>query len=245
MIIPSMTFKQMYDGLVEDSEKLKYKMNYLAPKVNKIFAKSTTFPTWEKYDYTIPATQNHHIIFFYAPNCYEFKSTTFCVLFDKKQRFIIRGMSMGYQHIPNGPSIQLPQIHAYTSHFLQRYNERFLKNPSLSPNEIAGIFLARNEKPMPIKINENINKNYKEHGIHSDQGFRVKDGFCFTQTTLEGEEDKYGNRENDRVDAMIVIYTTFLNEYDMSETQRKAINKEHIETIQRSLEVLDFLQHNK
>lgn len=73
---------------------------------------------------------------------------------------------------------------------------------------------------------------------HSDQGFRVKDGFCFTQTALEGEEDKYGNRENDRVDAMIVIYTTFVNEYDMSETQRAAINKEHIETLQRCIEIL-------
>ncbi len=58
---------------------------------------------------------------------------------------------------------------------------------------------------------------------------RVQDGFCFTQSAIEGEESENGIHEHDRVGAMLILYTTFMNEADMSDTQRVAINKEHLE----------------
>ena len=67
---------------------------------------------------------------------------------------------------------------------------------------------------------------------------RVHDGFCFTQTAIEGDESEDGIREHDRVDAMLILYTTFMNEADMSDTQRAAINKEHFETWMRCMEDL-------
>ena len=91
---------------------------------------------------------------------------------------------------------------------------------------------------MPIMLNEEVNKNFKEHGEHNDRGMHVQDGFCFTQTAIEGEESEDGIHEHDRVDAMLILYTTFMNEADMSDTQRAAIDKEHFETLMRCIEDL-------
>ena len=143
---------------------------------------------------------------------------------------------MGYKHTPKCEIVMLPQIHAYTSHFLQRYNERFLHKDALTPNEIAGLFFVRNRLPTPITLNEEININFREHGAHNDIGMHVQDGFCFTQTAIEGKESEDGIHEHDRVDAMLILYTTFMNELDMSDTQRTVINKEHFETWKRCME---------
>ena len=97
----------------------------------------------------------------------------------------------------------LPQIHAYTSHFFLRYNERLLHKEELTLNEIAGLFFVRNHFPMPIMLYEEVNKNFKEYGAHNDRGMRVQDGFCFTQTAIEGKESEDGIHEHDRVDAML------------------------------------------
>lgn len=240
MILPSMTWKEMFDGLVQDAQKVRIRIDKIYPKAIKYFKKSRSFPTWYIDEYKIPATNNQYIIFFYAGNPIEIDNphySSFCIVFSGKQRFVITSMQMGYQHTPKCETILLPQIHAYTSHFFQRYNERFLHKDNITPNEIAGLFLVRNSVPMPIKLSEEINKNFKEHGVHNGRGMRVQDGFCFTQTNLEGEESEDGIHEHDRVDAMLILYTTFMNEADMSDTQRAAINKEHFETLKRCMEI--------
>lgn len=244
MILPSMSFKEMHDGLMADSKKVQIRIDKIYPKVVRQFKKSRSFPVSYIDEYRIPATNNQYIIFYYAANYTEADRphyVHFFVLFSDKQRFVIRRMSMGYKHTPNSEMVMLPQIHAYTSHFFQRYNERFLHKESLTANEIAGLFFVRNPKLMPIMLNENVNRNYKEHGSHNDRGMRVRDGFCFTQTAIEGKESEDGIRENDIVDAMVIIYTTFVNEFDMTDTQRIAINKGHLETWMHCLEDLHII----
>lgn len=234
-----MSFKEMHNGLVTDSKKVQIRIDKTYPKVVRQFKKSHSFPVSYIDEYKIPATNNQYIIFYYAANPTEAERpryAPFCVLFSGKQRFVIRGMSMGYRHTPNSEMVMLPQIHAYTSHFFQRYNERFIHKNSMTANEIAGMFFVRNPEVMPIMLNEDVNRNYKEHGSHNDRGIRVRDGFCFTQTAIEGKESEGGIRENDIVDAMAIIYTTFVNEYDMTDTQRAAINKGHLETWMHCLE---------
>lgn len=234
-----MTWKEMYNGLAVDAQKVQIRIDKFYPKAVKVFKKSRSFPAWYIDEYKIPATNNQYIIFYYAgdvgdvekPHC-----SSFCFVFSGKQRYVIRGMKMGYKHTPDCETIMLPQIHAYTSHFFQRYNERFLHKDNLSPNEIAGLFFVRNPFPMPIMLNEDVNKNFKKHGEHNDRGMRVQDGFCFTQTAIEGCKSEDGINEHDKVDAMLILYTTFMNESDMSETQRVAINKEHFETWKRCME---------
>ena len=85
-------------------------------------------------------------------------------------------------------------------------------------------------------LNEDINRNYKEYGIYNDYGMRVPDGLCFTQTAIEGKESEDGIRENDIIDAMVIIYTTFMNEHNLTDTQKAAINKVHLNTWMNCLE---------
>ena len=238
MILPSMSYKEMFDAIAADVQKIQIRIDKIYPKVVRQFKKSRSFPMWYIDEYTIPSTNNQHVIFYYSENISEAEKPHyrfFTIVFAENQRYVIQGIRMGYKHTPNSDVIILPQIHAYTSHFLQRYNERFLHNDKLSANEIAGLFLVRNPLPIPIMLNEEINIKYRKYGIHNNQGMRVRDGFCFTNTAVEGKDSEDGICEHDRIDAMVVIYTTFINEYDMSEEQRIAIKKEHVETIKRCM----------
>ena len=231
----------MYDALVADEEKVQIRIDKVYPKAVKSFRKTRSFPVWYIDEYKIPATNNQYFIFYYAENVTEIEKPRYCCffsLFSGRRRFIIRGSVMGYRHTPNCETIELPQIHAYKSHFFQRYNERYLHKDNLMPNEIAGLFFVRNHYPMPIMLNKDINRNYKEYGEHNDRGILLPDGFCFTQTAIEGKESEDGIREHDRVDAMLILYTTFVNKSDMTETQRTAIDLEHLETLKRCMDEL-------
>ena len=241
MILASMTPKELFDNLDRDSKKVMIRIDKIYPKAVKFFKRSSAFPAWFMDEYKIPSTNNQYIIFFYASKRDEAEKPryrSFCIVFFGAHRFVIRGMRMGYKHTPQSEFIMLPQIHVFTSHFLQRYKERFLCEENLTTNEIAGLFLVRNPKVVPIQINEEVNRNYKNHGENSGIGMRVPDGFCFTQTALEGQMSEDGNRNNDIVGTMIIVYTTFMKESEMSDTQRAAVNKEHLETLKHCAEVL-------
>lgn len=147
---------------------------------------------------------------------------------------------MGYQHTDKSEVVKLPLIYVYTSHFFQRYNQRCLHKDSLKFQEVAGFFFIRNPILIPIKVDEEVNRNFKKHGVLNTQGMRVMDGFCFTPSAIEGEESEDGIREHDKVDAMKIVYKTFLNESDMTESQRAAIDKKHLETLKRCWEALQM-----
>lgn len=230
MITSTMTYKEMYDHLANDLMKVEYRKQYFLPKAIKEFRKARNFPVWKWYEYKVPSTNNKYVIFFWAdnPKCVDCpKSNFFVVVFLDRQRFVVKWGASGYRHTPKKPIQLIRQIHAYTSHFLHRYNERFLKDETLSTNDIACRYLSRNDIAMPIEINEAINKNIGEYGKGAKQGFRVRDGICFTQTGLEGEFHQDDERDKDRVDAMVIVYTTFMSEYKMSDEQRFAIEKGH------------------
>lgn len=237
MITPSMTYKEMYDHLAKDLKKVEYKKNYFLPKAIKEFRKARTFPIWTWYEYKVPSSNNKYVIFFWVdnPSCIERpKSEFFVDVFFDRQRFVVKWGAGCYCHTPNSHIKLIRQIHVYTSHFLHRYNERFLKDNTLSSNDIACRYLSRNNIAMPIEITKTINKNIDEYGVGAKQGFRVRDGVCFTRTGLEGEFYGEEDRDMDRVDVLIVIYTTFMSEYKMTDGQRLAIEKEQWENWTRS-----------
>lgn len=246
MITYGMTYKQMYDHLCEDLGKLNYKMEYYLPKAIKEFRKTKRFPAWKWYEYETPQTRNKYVIFYYAENlnCIENPQSGFFVnvVFDR-QRFVVQWGATGYKHTPESPLKLLRQIHAYSSHFLHRYNERFLKDETLTSNDIACQYLSRNNDAMPIEITEEINRNVEQYGEGGKNGYRVRDGVCFAQTCIEGQQSDDGDRNKDRVDAMAIVYTTFMSEYKMTDSQRFAIDKEHWEKWTRAY--LDFMKESK
>ena len=239
MILPSMTLKEMYDALNADARKVQIRIEKILPKAIRQFKKLRTFPAMYVDQYRIPSTNNEYILFFYAGNVSEAEQprySSFNIFYSDRQRFVMRGMKMGYQHTPKSELVMVPQIHVYTSHFFQRYNERFLHREELSPNEIAGLYFVRNKQMAQIKLNEAINKRFEEYG-EFNYGMRVDDGFCFTQFALEGKESDDGISEHDIVDAMVFIYKTYVNESMMNDTQQIAIEKEHFETFTRGMEI--------
>lgn len=239
MLIPTMTYKEMYNHLANDLKKVQIREDYLRRKAIKEFKAERKFPAWRWYEYTIPATNNKYIIFFYAESRFFIEkpiADSFCIMFNDKQRFIIQWIAGGYKQTEDSPISFIRQIHAYTSHFLERYNERFLKDKTLNANDIACRYLSRNKIGMPITMSEDINKNLEKYGENAQTGYRVKDGFCFARSAVEGTKSEDGDRNKDKVNAMLVLYTTFMNEAGLANTQLSAINEEHYNTWLRSIQ---------
>ena len=208
MIVANMNLHEVYDTLLSEMPKLDWKRDALFPKVRKEMGKQMRFANYMIYDYKIPSSNNQYIIYFYrehplAPTL----SGYLCVLFDGGKRFIIKWTDW-----------RKPAIHVFTSHFLQRYKERFLKQPDLSANEVAVRFLARNAEMRPMTIDERINKHVAQYGEFAGEGYLVNDGFCFK---LSGKEHQEG-----KASVGISFFTTFMPLADMSRSQQEAIFEE-------------------
>ena len=249
IILNSMTYKEIYNEIAEDSYKIKIKQECLKKKVIRKFKREKQFPAYEIINYKIPATNNEYIIFFYAENysCIESPYVdSFCIAFNKtaRNRVIIRWVYGGYQH-PNNTQIQdVLQLHIYTSHFLQRYNERLLKNPMLSANEIMCRFIIRNRVATPITITEEINRNIAKYSNKVMQGFSVDDGFCFTLCGIQtsNSNDLAGT---DNVEALLFLYTTFMKESDMSSSQQQEIQKSSNEIWELFINKHEYIHNNQ
>lgn len=185
----------------------------------------------ELYEYTIPSTNNKYIIFFYAESRFNVEKPivdSYSIVFNGNKRFVVVWSAWPYKHTPDSNLKAIRRIHAYTPHFFERYNERFLKDESLTVNQVACMYLARNPIAMPLEQNEGINRNHKQYGVYGQYAFRVRDGLCFSHIVVDGIESEDGNRYNDIVEALYICYTTYMNEQDMAESQRDAIYKEHV-----------------
>ena len=232
MITPSMTFKEVYDHLADDLKKVEYRKDYYLPKAIKEFRKAKQFPVWKWYEYEVPQTKNKYVIYYYAENWESIENPKigfFANVFFDRKRCVIKLSVTGYKHTPESPIMLLRQIQVYSSHFLQRYNERCLKDKTLGSNDLACRYLARNDIAMPIEISEDINRNIEQYGEGGKEGFIVEDGLCFAQTRLDVISSEDGDRNNDKVNALAIVFTTFIPRYMMTQGQLFAIEKEHWE----------------
>lgn len=218
MIVADMNLHEVYATLMDETQKLDWKRNTLFPKAAKEISKCIDFPACVMYDYKIPSSNNQYIIYFYQEHpLAPVLSAFLCVLFDGTRRYIIKWTET-----------DTPEIHILTSHFLQRYKERFLKLPDLAANEVAVRFLSRNIRMRPMAVDDRINKHIEKYGEYAGEGFLVNDGFCFK---LTGEETIDGESP-----VKISFFTTFMPLSDMSDSQRDAIFEECTKDIDR----LDF-----
>ena len=209
MIVANMNLHEVYAVLKGEMQKLDWKRESLFPKAAKEISRLLEFPAIVMYDYKIPSSNNQYIIYFYREHPFAPVLAGYLfVLFDGNKRFIIKWTEKG-----------IPEVLILTSHFLQRYKERFLKEPELTANEVAVRFLARNRSLKPMAIDERLNKRIEEYGEYAGEGFLVQDGFCFK---LSGEE----RMEGDELPIRISFFTTFMPLSEMSSTQREAIFEE-------------------
>jgi len=213
MIVANMNLHEVYAHLMEEQKKLNWKRDTLFTKAKKEIQRQGTFPAWVMYDYKIPSSNNQYVVYFYAAHPFgNIIADTLCVLFDDNKRFIIKWTDS-----------EIPEILVLTSHFLQRYKDRFLDDPALSANEVAVRFLTRNNDMRPMPVSDRINRHIREYGEYAGEGFLVQDGFCFK---LTGEE-----RRDDGSTIRISLLTTFMPTADMSGVQREAIFEECLKLV--------------
>ena len=209
MIVANMNLHEVYAILMGEMPKLDWKRDAQFPKAIKEIKKATEFPASVMCDYKIPASNNQYIVYFYQEHPFAPVLAGYLfVLFDGNKRFIIKWTDKG-----------IPEVLILTSHFLQRYKERFLKQPELTANEVAVRYLSRNFTMRPMNVDERINKHIEKYGEFAGEGFLVHDGFCFK---LSGEEKK----EDEEQPIRISFFTTFMPLSDMTDSQREAIFEE-------------------
>ena len=213
MIVANMNLHEVYADLMGEMSKLDWKRDALLNKAMKVLRKSVVFPASITYDYQMQSSKNQYIIYFYREHPYApVLAGYLCVMFDGSKRYIIQWTNQG-----------VPEILILTSHFLQRYKERFLKQPDMSANEVAVRFLSRNRTLRIMPVDERINKRIAEYGEFAGEGFLAPDGFCFK---LSGEETIDG-----KAPIRISFFTTFMPLSEMSDTQREAIFEELMKDI--------------
>ena len=202
-----MNLHQVYADLMGEMGKLDWKRDALLKKAVNVLRRSEEFPASVMYDYQVQTSKNQYIIYFYREHPFApVLAGYLCVLFDGNKRYVIKWTDKG-----------VPEILILTSHFLQRYKERFLKQ-ELTANEVAVRFLSRNRMLKPMAIDERINKRIEEYGEFAGEGFLAQDGFCFKlsgEETIEGEDP-----------VRISFFTTFMPLSEMSDSQREAIFEE-------------------
>jgi hypothetical protein len=222
---------EIRDIIANDKRKLLVRKDKYLPKVISLFKKARSFPVWYVDDYVIPDTRNEHITFYYASNPSEIfhpKCLFLSIVSDDDQRYVIRSLEMEYKKTPDSKPIVLPQIHSYTSHFLKRYNERFLHKNGITADEIAGLFLINNGLPLIIKLNEDIKMNFEKYGEFNTHGIKADGGFCFASMGVFHDKTKVDEKES-----MLIKYNTFVSNNEMSDIQKKAIDEVCNETLMR------------
>ena len=208
MIVANMNLHEVYADLTGEMDKLDWKRDALLKKAVNVLRRSEEFPASVMYDYQVQTSRNQYIIYFYCEHPFApVLAGYLCVLYDGNKRYVIKWTDKG-----------IPEILILTSHFLQRYKERFLRQDSLTANEVAVRFLSRNRLLKPMAVDERINKRIEEYGEFAGEGFLAQDGFCFK---LSGEET-IGGKDPVRIS----FFTTFMPLSEMSDSQREAIYDE-------------------
>lgn len=218
---------EICDALFADRPKLQIKANSLIPKMAKQFKKERKFPAWKWAEYTHQQSHNRYLICFYAatPAQADRPDINFLAFMEEdRQRIVIQWGCWLYRKHGSLDNIATRYIGYFSGHFFSRYRERIWKNVDMSFNELLCRYFSRNVATIPLELNEDIQRNYKEYGELAKYAFQVPDGTCFIRHWNEGDETTVGQKDSDFIS--VVLYYTFVNGGMMTETQNKAILKE-------------------
>lgn len=215
------------DALFSDQPKLKIKARALVTNLSRQCKKEKHFPVYKWEEYIHQQSRNRYLICLCVPSANlidnpEINYVAF-VEDDNGLAFLNWGC-WAFKETGSIVSIATRYLGIYTVHFFQRYRERYWKDPLMSQNEALCRFFTRNRRTVPLEMSEDIQRNYKDYGEYGAYGMQVHDGTCLIQSWNEGDPESIGKENCDFIS--VVIYRTFVNDGMMSETQRKAINKE-------------------
>lgn len=218
---------EICDALFADLPKLKIRANALIPKMAKQFKKERRFPAWKWAEYTHQGSHNRYLMSFYAPTPAhaDHPDINYVAFMEEdRQQIVVQWGCWMYRKHGSLENIATRYVGYFSGHFFSRYCERVWKGVEMSRNELISRYFSRNIATIPLELNEDIQRNYKEYGDLAKYAFQVPDGTCFIRHWNEGDETTVGQKDCDFVS--VVLYYTFVNGGMMSETQNKAILKE-------------------
>ncbi len=218
---------EICNALFADLPKLKIRANALIPKMAKQFKKERRFPAWKWAEYTHQGSHNRYLMSFYAPTPAhaDHPDVNYVAFMEEdRQQIVVQWGCWMYRKHGSLENIATRYVGYFSGHFFSRYRERVWKGVEMSRNELISRYFSRNIATIPLELNEDIQRNYKEYGDLAKYAFQVPDGTCFIRHWNEGDETTVGQKDCDFVS--VVLYYTFVNGGMMSETQNKAILKE-------------------
>lgn len=234
MVIPSMTFYEMYEELAADRPKIEYKHQQLTQKVVRKFRKTLRFPAWELFEYTNPSRHNSYILFFYAASRQALENPEFdyfSIINVENKRFVLKWGCSPYKHTDFDSMVWTRRIDAYSTHFFARYRERTFKNTELGLNEVICRYFTRNKIALLIELNEEIKKGYKKYGGTAHHAMKVSDGLCFIRTSIECCVDLETQKETP--EALGFVYVTFVDDNTLTSSQNEATFIEGLRSSQK------------
>ena len=227
MIVPSMSHLEICDALFADRPKLQIRAKALIPKMAKQFKKERKFPAWKWAEYTHQQSHNRYQICFYAPTLAHADNPDvkyLAFLEEDHQRIVVQWGCWMYRKHGSMEAIATRYIGYFSGHFFSRYRERIWKNVDMSFNELLCRYFSRNIATIPLELNEDIQRNYKEYGELAKYAFQVPDGTCFIRHWNEGDEATVGEKDSNFIS--VVLYYTFVNGGMMTDAQNEAIFRE-------------------
>ena len=227
MIVPSMSNLEICDALFADRDKLTIRAKTLIPKMAKQFKKERKFPAWKWEKYEHQESHNQYLITFYAPTLERADNPEIHIvafLEDDREHIVVHWGSWMYRKHGSLDAYATRYVGYYSGHFFSRYRERIWKDVKISHYELISRYFSRNIHTIPLQLNENIQRNYKEYGEFAEYAFQVPDGTCFIRHWNEGDETTIGKKDCNFIS--VVCYYTFVNGGMMTDTQNIAIKKE-------------------
>lgn len=146
MIVPTMTSEELAKEIISDFKHVTAKTKHLMKQTHKVAVRSKNKHHQQMFEYKSPL-DNKWLIFIN----YHVKNPIFVPVIYYINRFGLNGIMVSqnevkdqYFHIRGRTTIQQDMYH-YTSHFLQRYNERFLQNNDMSKLDLLKHFIKQNQ----------------------------------------------------------------------------------------------------
>lgn len=235
MIVPSMSYVDIYRELDQDLRKVEIWANKLLPSVVKELKKRNRTIDWQYREYVHQESRNKYLISYFVENknAYERpKIKIYGVVEDNGKRLIVQWGWVQWE------SVFVRNISFYSGHFFKRYRERLWPECTKPMNEQICRYFTRNDNILNhnlnlnlnfkglvfIKLNEDIKRDYGKYGDNAGLGLMVKDGLCFVRVGQEGDEDLAFDKDCKFV--TIVMYDTIVNKSTLTEGQKLAIKKE-------------------
>lgn len=159
MIVPTMTSQELANEIIKDYDNVVVKAAHILKKTHKMAMKSRNKHYQQMFEYKSPMKNdwlifvNHHI-----------KDPVFVPVVHYINKHGINGILVGQKVLQDqyGQTKIQNDLSHYTSHFLDRYNERFLQNNDISKLDVLKHFIIQN--PMVQTKNKPDDKEY-ENGI--------------------------------------------------------------------------------